>query len=434
MTPARPGPHSDGYRHLAVRRKGPPVWEFELNQTISPGKQGRIKGATVKKNQYATTLNATRAVEKRQVEASTARVGKRLTVKQLWNHFCKYELHDPEVDRSPTTIEMYYTNMNAHILPEFGSLSLDTIDTVTVEKWLRQLKHKALGPAPAGNHRGGRRTLAPATKSKLRNQLSCLFSHAKRYKLFFGENPIAGVRQGGARVSIPDLLSLSEVKSILSRLNDPAHRTLVLIAAVTALRRSEIRGLQWRDVDFETHWLSLKRGVVRNHRTKLKTEASRKGLPIPAELTKILLELRDRSLYGTPEDWIFASPSVDGLQPLWLDNILNRYVRPAARAAGITTKRVGWHTFRRSLASLLAAKGEPVHVVKELLRHAQTATTQDLYQQADTASKRVAQAHTADLFFATAAPRHNTHTSVVEGQIREEVVKMPEPFELSLRT
>ena len=322
------------------------------------------------------------------------------TMKDLWEHFEKNELHDPEVDRSPTTIDMYYTNMRVHILPEFGTLTLDQIDAVTVEKWLRNLKRKPSHLSPANGNKCETCTLplAPGTKCKLRNQLSCLFSHARRHKLFIGENPMIEVRQGGARVSVPDLLSLEEMQAIVSRLTDPTCRTLVLVAAVTALRRSEIRGLQWQDVDFDKKWLSLRRGIVRNHRTKMKTEASRKGLPIPADLADTLLNLRAQSAYRAAEDWIFASPTVGGRSPLWMDNILNRYVRPAARAAGISTKRIGWHTFRRSLASLLAEKGEPVHVVKELLRHAQASTTQDLYQQADQGAKRSAQSHTSELF------------------------------------
>jgi integrase len=59
---------------------------------------------------------------------------------------------------------------------------------------------------------------------------------------------------------------------------------------------------------------------------------------------------------------------------------------------------VGWHTFRRSLASLLATKGEKIKVVQELLRHANSSTTQDLYQQADVDAKRAAQEHTSELF------------------------------------
>ena len=80
-----------------------------------------------------------------------------------------------------------------------------------------------------------------------------------------------------------------------------------------------------------------------------------------------------------------------------MDMVLYDYVKPAAVQAGIT-KRIGWHTFRRSLAGLLAAKGENVKVVQELLRHSNPQITMELYEQADADQKRAAQEHVAPLF------------------------------------
>jgi hypothetical protein len=60
--------------------------------------------------------------------------------------------------------------------------------------------------------------LAPGTKAKLRNQLSCVFSHAIRHRLYKpenGANPISYVRQGSKRLSTPDLLTLAEIHAII---------------------------------------------------------------------------------------------------------------------------------------------------------------------------------------------------------------------------
>jgi integrase len=120
------------------------------------------------------------------------------------------------------------------------------------------------------------------------------------------------------------------MKGVLAHLSEPLHHTMVLVAAVTALRRSEIRVLKWRDVDFENRWLSLRRGVVRKHTTKMKREGSRKGIPNPPELSMVLLSHREQSLYPGGDDWIFASSTTGGRSPLWLDPVLNIYVRPPA--------------------------------------------------------------------------------------------------------
>ncbi len=66
------------------------------------------------------------------------------------------------------------------------------------------------------------------------------------------------------------------------------------------------------------------------------------------------------------------------------------YIQPAALRAGIT-KKLSWHTFRHTFSTLLKANGEDVKTVQELLRHAPTRITLDVYTQAVTLAKRQAQ-------------------------------------------
>ena len=90
------------------------------------------------------------------------------------------------------------------------------------------------------------------------------------------------------------------------------------------------------------------------------------------------------------DDWVFASPAKKGKQPYWPDNLMKRYIKPVARKAGIT-KNIGWHTFRHSFGTLLKANGEDVKTVQELLRHANSRITLDVYTQAVNSNKRAAQ-------------------------------------------
>jgi site-specific recombinase XerD len=91
-----------------------------------------------------------------------------------------------------------------------------------------------------------------------------------------------------------------------------------------------------------------------------------------------------------PSDWFFASPTMRGKQPNWPDNLMKRHIRPVAKAAGIH-KRIGWHTFRHTFGTLLKANGEDVKTVQELLRHANSRITLEVYTQAVTSQKRAAQ-------------------------------------------
>ena len=79
-----------------------------------------------------------------------------------------------------------------------------------------------------------------------------------------------------------------------------------------------------------------------------------------------------------------------GKQPLWLQNVMVDYIRPAALRVGIT-KHIGWHTFRRTYSTLLKANGEDPKVVQELMRHASSRTAMDVYAQAIPEHLRTAQ-------------------------------------------
>ena len=69
---------------------------------------------------------------------------------------------------------------------------------------------------------------------------------------------------------------------------------------------------------------------------------------------------------------------------------MKRHIRPVAKANGIH-KKIGWHTFRHSFGTLLKANGEDVTTVQELLRHANSRITLDVYTQAVNSNKRTAQ-------------------------------------------
>jgi len=76
---------------------------------------------------------------------------------------------------------------------------------------------------------------------------------------------------------------------------------------------------------------------------------------------------------------------------------LGRHIRPTAQALEIK-KRIGWHTFRRTYASLLKSSGADVKVVQESLRHANARITMELYAQALSSDKRKAQSEVLNLF------------------------------------
>ena len=231
--------------------------------------------------------------------------------------------------------------------------------------------------------------LKNGTKSKIRNIMCSLYSHACRWELT-DRNPILHVRQKTQQAKQPAVLTNAEITALLNELGEPA-RTAVFVALATGLRVSELLALQWQDIDFVSNTLTPVRGIVDNHIGDLKTAASAAAVPASKEVTDALARWHERTLYTEPTDWVFPSPKMGGKQPYWQDSLMRKVVWPAAKRAGIT-KRIGWHTFRRSLATLLIDVGAPVKLTQEIMRHANSRVTLELYQQVSMTAKQELQA------------------------------------------
>ena len=244
------------------------------------------------------------------------------------------------------------------------------VKAVEVERWLKTL------------------ALAKSSKAKIRNIMSALYSHAIRWA-WTKRNPITSVRQSSKRQKTPDILTPEEIARILGELADPL-RTMVELDAFTGLRRGELIGLRWEDLDFEVLVLHVRRSVVSMVAGLPKTEASQKDVPLDAQLAQSLFLWKQRSPYTTPADWVFASPHNRGKQPYWPETLWRYYGRPAVSRAKVN-KHVSYHTFRHAFGTLLNANEGNTEVVQELLRHASMKVTTDVYMQALSPEKRKAQ-------------------------------------------
>jgi len=306
---------------------------------------------------------------------------KPLTFSELVEHYRQKELAADNEWKTLSTRVTYEGYLRKWIVPRWGATNLNAIRTVEVELWLRTLP------------------LARASRAKIRNLMSALFNHARRYD-FIERNPITLVRQSAKRRTIPEVLLPSEINRLAHSLRH-RERTLVLLAAGTGLRMSELFGLKWQDVDFAAKQVSVLRSIVKQSVGPCKTEASQKPVPLDARLVRTLRAWRRTARFRQPTDWIFASPVRQGKFPFWGQALLRHYIRPAAVKVGIT-KRIGWHTFRHSYSTLLKASGADIKVTQELLRHASTRVTLDTYTQAVTPAKRAAQTAVVRQFFPNA--------------------------------
>ena len=127
---------------------------------------------------------------------------------------------------------------------------------VEVEEWLDKLK------------------MAPASRAKLRNQMSTIFLHGIRWG-WIGqhENPISLVRCRAKRLSTPETLTAGEFRALFGQLPD-RERAMGIICATAGLRISETLGLKYSDINFTRGIANVVRSVSAGEVGDCKTEVS----------------------------------------------------------------------------------------------------------------------------------------------------------------
>ena len=314
-----------------------------------------------------------------------------ITMAEAVEHYKLHELADCGRDGKAFSTRSRKTQvLNRWVLPHWGRLEMRAIKTAGVEQWLRTLTTNKFGkPKP----------LAGGTREKIRDAMSSVFNHAIRWD-FTDRNPITGpVKGSGVRVSAkrertPDILEIREMQLLLTALGI-LEKAMVFLDMPTGLRRGELAGLKWEDFDFRDLHVSVTRSLVEQQVGPVKTEASRKLMPIDEYVARDLLAWYEVTPYKKPSDYVWATDAnragaKRGKQPVWLSTVMRDHIQPVARRLGIN-KKMSWHTFRHTFSSILKANGEDVKVVQELLRHATAKMTLDTYTQALSPDKRAAQ-------------------------------------------
>lgn len=141
-----------------------------------------------------------------------------MTVAELADHFRQRELLDSNTRITYSTKKAYAGYLTKWIVPRWGQNALQHIKAREVELWLASVQR------------------ARTTRAKIRNVMSLLFNHARRYDLF-DSNPIQWVRQSAKRRSAPNVLTIEEVRHLLAAL-PPRERILVFLDVSTGLRRA----------------------------------------------------------------------------------------------------------------------------------------------------------------------------------------------------
>jgi integrase len=226
--------------------------------------------------------------------------------------------------------------------------------------------------------------LAPATVRAVHRVLRKASNDALHAGLV-ARNPMTGVRPPRSATPEMQTWSADEVHRFLhATLHDRLYALWVLELA-TGMRRGELAGLRWTDVDLEAGRLAVRRSRVsvgyRVHEGEPKTRAGRRTISIDRRVAGVLASHRRRQLeerLAWGEAWlntgyVFTAENGEPIHPERITVLFHEFTDEAG------LPRIRFHDLRHTSATLALAAGIHPKIVSERLGHTNIAITLDLY-------------------------------------------------------
>lgn len=276
----------------------------------------------------------------------------------------------------PGTLAGYRTHLEYRILPSLGSRKLKNLQPIDVEGFLADMRAEGV---------------SPATSAKYLRTMKTVLKRAVRWG-YLGRSPAEHIEY--PRVTKPemDFLTPGQLEKLIEATNAfeqrkhkngstsyhyLGHRCLVTVAAYTGMRKGELLGLQWGDVDFSASRIFVRRTLQEGHFYEPKTAYSRRSVTVPPAVIEALKTHKLEQAVALAEnehDLIFTT---DDGKPMDTMNVTHRIFEPALRKAELP--KVRFHDLRHSYASALISAGENIKWVQRQLGHSSIMVTMDTY-------------------------------------------------------
>jgi integrase len=275
-----------------------------------------------------------------------------------------------------STYAGYRRNLHRHVLPCVGRVPIRRLR----DTHLNELYDRLLRPTD------GRRALAPKTVLEIHLIIRAALAEALHGELVTRNVALLAhvPRPPSVRTPEPQAWTAEQLQAFLREA--AGHRLFpgFWMLAFTGMRRSELLGLRWTDIDLQAGTVSINRGLVAVgyvlHESRGKTDNARRRIDLDPTTVSVLAAWRqwqqtEQLVVGGDEpDVVFTN--ADG-EPVHPHSVSQAFERIVARAE---VPAVRLHDLRHTHATLLIKAGVPVKVVSERLGHAKTAFTIETYQ------------------------------------------------------
>lgn len=279
------------------------------------------------------------------------------------------------------TLEGYRRTTYKHLIPGLGHIPLDELKGIHIRKYIND-------KAAAGAIKdGGKHHLAI-----LRLALEQAVMDEEIPK-----NPAQNVKLLKREKTEYIPWTKDEVEAFLAYTKESRFYPLYLLAWVTGMRRSELLGLQWPDIDFQHNQLRVRRSLVKidggHELQEPKTKLSRRTITIPSKATAVLQEQLEmqkeearKKIDYNSSAFVFCNSSG---RPYYPDYVTHKFQQDV-KSAGL--REVRFYDFRHAHATFLLELGEDIKVISDRLGHSTIMLTGDTYTHVQQdIQKRVAQ-------------------------------------------
>jgi integrase len=311
--------------------------------------------------------------------------------------FLTYWLETVAVHRLRENTHTRYTACTRlYLLPGLGTKKLTKLTAKDVRTWLDQLRTTcqccARGLDAARNQpqccatgKCCSKRLSPLTLAYVHSVLKSALEHAVREEEI-PRNVARNVRMGTPRPRRFEPLTAQEARAFLAATHGHRLHALFELALRTGLRKGELLGLRWEDLDLAGGTASIRRTLQRTNSGGLtalptKTHSSERRIALPTPCLRSLEQHRDqqrqdREAAGTgwrDTGYVFTRPNGAPIEGA----TLTRHFTALLRRARL--RRIRFHDLRHSAATLLLEQGVELVVIKELLGHAHIGVTATVY-------------------------------------------------------
>lgn len=290
---------------------------------------------------------------------SAPTLSERLTLLEVGERYVKHVENVRE--RKPSTVQDYRGYLK-HLRAFFGDCPLTSVSDSDIEDYMAEKKANGLAPKTVSNHIVF---------------VYGVFNFAVKHR-WTDFNVVQSVDRPRASEGDPDIrfLDKGEVEALLNATEDSElglmEKALYITATTTGLRQGELIALRWKDIDWLSAKIRVRRNMVRGILGKPKSRHSVRRVPMTARLGGELERLYQRSAYKGEDDCVFCHPETGA--PYDASKMRKRF-KAAGKRAGIRVD-VRFHDLRHTFGTRMASVGVPMRSLQGLMGHKSVQTTE----------------------------------------------------------